>query len=459
MESTKKLVEFILTPSASLATDTVRTTALRCVIDTLAVTLAGHREPGLRALEQFVQPCSSHDTGITVPWSDQRYREDDAALIYGMASHVLDYDDVSMLAVCHPSAPVMSALWAVGSRIGMTGKELLDAYLVGVEVMIRAGQAIGFRHYDLGFHSTATLGVLGSAAACARLLKLDAAQTTHALAIAASTSAGIRKNFGSMVKSLHVGQAAFNGVRAARLAQAGIQGTVGILEGKGWFHVFSGGVVETWPHNLVLGQPFALEEVGFEQKRYPCCYMMHKIIQATLALRSEHELTLEGLQEAVVRMGPGCTAPLIHPFPEDGLSAKFSAPYAVVSALANGYINLESFEDNAVLSRRIQGALPNVTVLEDDAAQPEHGSDLGSAPVTVELNYDNGRRYTKTITASPGSPDDPLTDSDLLEKWRDCVGRGLPALTNERQDALFYEGLSLVNRKQANTWLASFRNI
>jgi 2-methylcitrate dehydratase PrpD len=455
MPITEQLVRFILTPATQLASRDLRARAVRSILDTVAVTIAGAPEPGVRALEQALE--HSGDTRTSpIPWSANRYRPEDACLLLGMASHILDYDDVSMLAVCHPSAPVLSGLWALAPHTPASGSDFIDAYLVGTEVLIRSGQAMGFRHYELGFHATATLGTLGAAAACGRLLKLDPSQTAHALAIAASRSSGVRKNFGSMVKSLHVGMAAAGGLGAARLAQAGVQGAQEVLEEGGWLRAFSGGLTDTWPAGLVLGSPFAIHSPGFEQKRYPCCYLMHKIIEATLALRREHGLLLNGLEHARVDMCKGGTAPLIHPLPRNGLNGKFSGPYAVVAALADGQVNLQTFEDKSVLRSAVQVALATVQVVESDVGLAP-GSDVGSAPVTVTLTYRDGRCFSRTVTLSSGSPEDPLTDADLLEKWRDCLLRGLPRLASGAADALFDAGAGLDAHANAAEWLQLFR--
>ncbi len=456
MAITQQLAEFVLAPSGRLAPAAVRARAARYIADTLAVTIAGSAEAGPRALEKAIQP--SGDAGaIGVPWNAYRYREADACLLYGMAAHILDYDDVSMLAVCHPSAPVVSALCVLAPSVPASGAQFIDAYIVGTEVSIRCGQAMGFRHYDLGFHATATLGSLGAAAACARLLGLSLAQTCHALAIAASLSAGIRKNFGSMVKSLHVGQAAAHGLQAARLANAGIQGAAEALEDGGWLKAFSGGMTDHWPADLKLGQPFAIDDPGFEQKRYPCCYLMHKIIQATLALRRQHGLSLDGLESARIDMCRGGATPLIHPLPRNGLNAKFSGPYAVAGALADGRVDLKSFEDDAVLRPAIQSAMAATSLVEGDIA-PAQGSDLGNAPVTVSLAYGDGRRYAHTVTLSPGSVQDPLSDADLLEKARDCLARGLPDTSADTARAWFEAGLRLDARPSAREWLGGLRH-
>ncbi|SFC10131.1 2-methylcitrate dehydratase PrpD [Bosea sp. CRIB-10] len=449
----QEIMRFVMSARADEA---VLAQASRAVLDTLAVTIAGGVEPGARALKASLDP-DPRPTAVPSFWTQAGYRSDDAALLLGMSSHMLDYDDVSMLTVCHPSAPVLSALLAAAPREGVSGAVLLEAFAIGTEVLIRLGQAMGFRHYALGFHATATLGAVGAAAACARLMRLDEARTRHALAIAASLSSGLRKNFGSMVKSLHVGIAAANGLKAARLAAAGVEGSAEPFEDEGFLSAFSGGETDRWPAGLVLGQPFAIVEPGFEQKRYPCCYMLHKMIEATLCLRHETGLDLASVKSMRVDMPAGGTKPLIHPFPRNGLNALFSAPYAVAASLADGRIDLKSFADAAVLRPDIQARLRDVVVVEA-AGEAQTGSDLGSAPVTVTLTPRQGGTLSRTIIASPGSQQDPLTPPQLKAKWVDCLQRACPELDSQVTAALFDEGKNLASHANIEGWLMRLRD-
>jgi len=421
------------------------------VLDTLAVTMAGGAEPAVRALAATLVP-EAGDDAVPSFWTADRYRRDDAALLIGMASHVLDYDDVSVLAMCHPSVPVLSALLAAADRRRLSGRALLEAFAIGTEVLIRLGQAMGFRHYALGFHATATLGTVGAAAACARLLGLDREQTGHALSIAASMASGLRANFGSMVKSLHVGIAAGNGLKAARLAAGGIEGAADAFDGEGYLHAFSGGQVTAWPDGLDLGTPFAIVEPGFEQKRYPCCYMLHKIIEATLALRRDSGLGLDDVRSVSVDMPSGATKPLIHPYPRSGMNALFSAPYAVVAGLTDGRIDLRSFTDGAVGRTEVQGRLRDVTVVEDDAP-PKQGAEVGAAPVTVTLHPLAGEPVSRSVTALPGSLQDPITPAQARAKWADCLLRANPGADAAAVDRLFDEGIALADASAVNGWL------
>lgn len=433
--------------------DEVLALAARVIVDTLAVTVAGGAEEPVRRLAASLEPWPG---AVPSFWGPEAFRGDDAALLTGMASHVLDYDDVSMLSVCHPTAPVLSALLPLLDKRTVTGKELLGAVAVGTEVLIRLGQSMGFRHYALGFHATATLGAIGAAAGVARLLRLDADSTRRALAIAASMACGLRKNFGSMVKSLHVGLAASNGLKAVRLAQGGIDAATEIFEADGYLKAFSGGETDRWPPEVIPGAPFALSEPGFEQKRYPCCYMLHRMIEGTLGLRRDTGVDLDAVDQVRVDMPAGGTKPLIHPFPRTGLNALFSGPYAVAASLADGRIDLASFTDEAVLRPALQARLADIRLVEAPG-ESSRGSEVGSAPVTVTLTLKDGSSVARTVTRAPGSPEDPMTEQQLAAKWTDCLRRVQPGLAGDAALSLFEDGLAIGASPDVGAWVTKLR--
>jgi 2-methylcitrate dehydratase PrpD len=452
-----RLAAFICDFDASSLPERTVGFAISAIVDTLAVTAAGRVEVEVKALEGSL-PVYACAKGSERSSRGKTWRDDDAALLLGTASHVLDYDDVSMVTVCHPSAPVLSAMCAAICYGDLpprpSGREFITALCIGTEVMIRVGQAMGFRHYELGFHPTATLGNIGATAALARLNGLGREKTAHALSIAASMSGGLRNNFGSMVKPLHVGLAAANGLRAVQLAQAGMTGAADIFEGSGFLFAFSGGVSSAWPAHVEPGKPFVLESPGFEQKRYPCCYILHKIIEASVALRNEHGLVLDQITGARVELPHGGKRPLNHPYPKSGLNGKFSAPYAVLASILDGRVNLASFVDEAVLRPIVQSRLADVEVLEVGAASNE-GSDLSNGPVTVTLTLNDGRVVSRTVTLPPGSPSDPITPAQMEQKWVDCFRLGRPELTEAAARGLFVEGNRLDGSACVFEWLAA----
>lgn len=455
--ATGHLAAFI---SEARPTGIARERAVASIVDTVAVMLAGGTEPDVVRFAGTL-PAAGPATATVVGsapnfWSGAALGPDDAAKLYGMASHILDYDDVSMQAVCHPTAPVLTACLAAASP-GTSGASLIDAICVGTEAMVRVGEALSFRHYELGFHATGTLGTLGAAAAVARLTGQDASTTASTLAIASSLASGIRRNFGTPIKSLHVGLAAEAGLRAARWAAAGLSGAAEPLEGNGFLSAYSGGAVDTWPADLALGTPYIIDSPGFELKRYPCCYMLHKMIHATLELRGRG-IGLADVASARVDMPPGGTRPLIHPNPKTPLQALFSGPYAVIASLADGYINLKSFTQEAVNRPEIRARLSDVALVEREGRSGQ-GGEVGAAPVTVTLTLKDGQTQSATCTASPGSPEDPIGPDDHLEKWRDCLARFAPGADPAAVDETFEAGLALDDMGDIGPWLARLASL
>src|SRR4051812_42815269 len=199
----------------------------------MGVTLAGAAEPAARIVQRVIAQDGGGRCGVF--GTSLRRSAADAALTNGTAAHALDYDDMCFVSLAHPSAPLVAAALAAAEVAGAPGRAVLDAYIVGFELEGRLGRAMNPRHYQRGWHCTATLGTIGAAAAASRLLGLDVGATGHALAIAASEASGLKENFGTMVKPLHAGLAARNGVVAAQLARAGMTASAAAIDGPQGF--------------------------------------------------------------------------------------------------------------------------------------------------------------------------------------------------------------------------------
>ncbi|MDP6343703.1 MAG: MmgE/PrpD family protein, partial [Alphaproteobacteria bacterium] len=264
------------------------------IIDTVAVTLAGIGEPcarialGTAGIAQAPGPCLVFGTEV-------RTSALDATFVNGVASHALDYDDFSGAFGGHQSVPILPALFALAEARQLSGPELLLSYLVGVEVEIRLARCVHYHHYDKGWHPTATLGTVGAAAAAGHLLVLDADGLTMALAIAPSLSAGLKANFGTMTKPLHVGQCGRNGLLAALLAEGGFDANPEVMEHhQGFFNVFNGPdrfdpapLLEDWR------PPFEIEAPTIALKQFPCCGSTHPAIALMLALAREEDIAAD----------------------------------------------------------------------------------------------------------------------------------------------------------------------
>ena len=408
--------------------------ARTAILDTVGVTLAGAGEPCAAIVAGVI---GSGGGACLIFGSDRRATPLDAALINGTAAHALDFDDVSNSMGGHPSAPLVPALFALGEVLDSSGQDFVSAYVAGFETETRIARGVNFHHYEKGWHPTATLGVFGAAAACCRLMRLDAARAATALAIAASLAAGIKANFGTMTQPLHVGHTARDGLFAALLARDGFTANAGALEHQqGFLEVFNGAgsydaarIVADW------GRPWDIVSPGLGIKQHPCCGSTHPAVDALLALRREHGLPADRIERIDSWTHPRRLAHTNRPDPQSGLDAKFSVQYCLARAVLEGQIVLEDFEgerfrdaDARTLMRRIHAA-PHPDMGPDSA---EH---LG-AEVRVTLR--DGQVLTQRIGAALGrGPDNPLPQQVLLGKFRNCAARALPeAKVAQLQDLL-----------------------
>jgi 2-methylcitrate dehydratase PrpD len=265
--------------------------AKAAILDTVGVTLAGSGEECARIVEKTLAVGGSHGDCL-IFGGDRRTGPLDAVLINGTAAHALDFDDVSNSLGGHPSAPILPALFALAETKDCDGRAFVAAYIAGFETETRIARGVHFHHYEKGWHPTATLGVFGATAACCHLMRLSATQTAQALAIAASLASGIKANFGTMTKPLHVGHTARNALFAALLAQGGLTANNAAMEHQqGFLMVFNGAgnfdaeaMLKDW------GNPYDVVRPGPAFKQYPCCGSTHPALDALLALRGEHAM-------------------------------------------------------------------------------------------------------------------------------------------------------------------------
>ncbi len=396
------------------------------ILDTLGVMLAGSPEDtAVRARALLAHRRGTEEA--TVVGTPLRAPIEDAAFANGTAAHALDYDDVQASLSGHPSAPILSPTLATAERARASGAALVTAFVVGVEVEAKIGRAVNPAHYEVGWHATATCGVFGAAAAVAKLLGLSSTQTAHALAIAASMASGIKANFGTDCKPLHVGHASRCGLEAALLAQAGFTGNPGVLEhGDGFGSTHGGGSKPEWELVTVdLGAPHEIAEPGIGVKRYPSCASTHQSLDATFALMEEHAVVpaaVDAVECGVFYMAPH---QLIYDRAETGLQGKFSMPYCVSVALLDGTVGLAQFEEERVRRPDVQAFMPKVRMFVHPEQTTRECLPTRFSEVTITLK--DGRRLQKRVAQAKGQPKNPLTVGELEAKFRDCASRVLPA--------------------------------
>ena len=398
-----------------------RRVARQCLQDFVGVALAGLTEDASRLTAAWVQEenCGPAASVFGRPLLTSAAN---AAFANGTAGHALDYDDVCLAMRGHPTTVCGPAAIATAEAMNANGADAMTGYIAGVELMIAMGFGIGRTHYPAGWHSTATLGTIGATAAAARVLRLDAQTTQHALGIAASLASGMRCNFGSMTKPLHAGHAARNGVMAASLAAKGLTANTGALESPIGFFALLSRDSDIERVAARLGREWSLVEPGMCIKRHPCCYGTHHAVDAMLALRAEHCLGPNAVRKIEVLVAAGGMAALIHDRPSTGLQGKFSLPYALAAALTDGELTLDSFSDAAVSRAAVRALLEHVECREAEGT-PVGGDDPRYAELTLHLL--NGRTLTRRVDYPRGSPEVPLTQEELDRKFLDCAAVAL----------------------------------
>lgn len=398
-------------------TDDVVELAKRTLVDTIGVAVAARNEPPVRILEATLGDLPNGTS--TIWFNGKKTDAATAALLNGTAGHALDFDDVTDVIYGHPSVVLWPAVFAAGEQEGSDGRALLEAFVVGFGVQVALGRAMDVRaHYGAGWHSTATIGVIGAVCGVSRLLGLDETQTRNAIGLAASMAGGSRQNFGTMTKPLHPGLAARDAVTAARLAANGFTADVDQLDSPlGYFSMFAPGA-DVDAALATLSGTAAFLEAGINVKKYPCCYNTHRTADATLDLRAQQDIDPASVRSVHVTLEPGGFDPLIHHRPQTGLQGKFSVEYVIAAALLDGRVTLATFTDEAVQRPEVQELIPKVTW--DMAEAPPVGAEKwDQAYSVVSVTTDDGD-YTFRTDVPRGDRRAPLSTGDLEAKFIDC---------------------------------------
>jgi 2-methylcitrate dehydratase PrpD len=389
------------------------------LLDTWGVTLGGSREPAVGLAAEALAVSDG-----PALWLGRRCRLHplDAALLNGTAAHALDFDDSSNTMGGHPSAPVLSALLPLAEELGSTGSDFMLAYVAGFELECKLALAVNFHHYTKGWHPTATLGVFGAAAACCKLMRLDVAQTATALALAASFASGIKANFGTMAKPLHVGHAARNGQYAARLARSGFSAaSERVFEHEhGFLEVFNGAGTYDMARGLAAwAAPMDILSPGIAIKQYPCCGSTHPAIDAMLALVREHALRADDVVGVEAWIHARRLQHTNRPDPRTALDAKFSLQYVLARALLDGSVALAHFENDAHAEPRVRALLPRIRVAPSDNSQFDPANHFGGA---VRVTLAGGQVLEAKVEQPLGrTSGNPLPAERLHEKFRLCA--------------------------------------
>jgi 2-methylcitrate dehydratase PrpD len=394
--------------------------AATAVKDTIGVMLAGVGEPAARiaqamASEDGVGTCRVLGTSLqTSP--------ELAALANGVSAHSLDYDDMCFVSLAHPSCALVPAILATGELVHARSSALLDAYVIGFELECRLGNVMNPRHYhQRGWHCTSSIGTVGAAAAAARMLGLGAQATQHALGIAASSACGLKENIGSMVKPLHAGMAARNGVMAARLAQRGFTASPHAIDGPQGYLVAMDSERDSLDAAVGdLGIRWEILHSGVTVKLYPSCAATHPPLDALIAMKRREQITADQVRAIDVEVDSMTPRLLIHPDPVTGLEAKFSMPFCAAAAIVYDRIGIDTFDVDHIRNPTVQALMKHVTLRANE--EFDKGAPLARARVSVYLRDE--RVVSLAVDGARGYPG-RLTNEELATKFAGCATRTL----------------------------------
>jgi 2-methylcitrate dehydratase PrpD len=414
-EVTRRLAAYLVNSKAESIPAPVTHEAVRTFLNWLGCALGGARhetmDVAISALQEFSGPPRASVLGRA-----ERFDMLNAALLNGISSHVLDFDDTHLKTIIHPAGPVASCILALAETRPVTGREFLHALVLGVEAECRIGNAVYPNHYDVGWHITGTTGVFGAAAAAGKILGLSEQQMTWALGIAATQSSGLREMFGTMCKSFHPGAAARNGLLAAQLAAKNFTSSDrGIEAPRGFANVLS---TKQDYREIVDGLGERFEILLNSYKPFACGIVIHPTIDGCVQLRNEHGLKPEDVEAVFVRAHPLVLELTGKRTPQTGLEGKFSVFHSAAVALIEGKAAEHEYTDPVVRDPVVIGLRDRVEV--------ETSPEIREDEAYLEVRLRDGRVLQKHVPHAIGSLERPMSDQDLEAKFRALAENVLP---------------------------------
>lgn len=405
-EVTRELAAWIVGLRGEDIPAEVREEGVRTFVNWLGCAVGGADHPAadaaLKALAPFSGPAEA-----TVLGRAERLDPLHAALLNGITSHVLDYDDTHLETIIHPAGPVASALLALAEVRPLTGRAVVTALIAGAEVECRIGNAVYPDHYDRGWHITGTAGVFGAAAAVGHAIGLDRQRMQWALGLAASQSAGLRDQFGTMTKSFHPGNAAKNGMLAALFAEAGFDSSERIIEAK---RGFANTMSDKQDYDEILGALGTRWEAATNSyKPFACGIVIHPAIDGCIQIRDEVGARIGEIESVALTTHPLVLELTGKTEPRDGLEGKFSVYHAAACALVNGDGSPTAFTDEMVNRPDLIALRRRITATADPA--------MHSASVDIHVTFRDGTTLHKRVERAIGSRDRPLTNEQLETKF------------------------------------------
>jgi 2-methylcitrate dehydratase PrpD len=424
MGATMKIARFVVdTGYADIPRDAVEK-AKRTALDCLGAALAGVGEPVSQTITGYVTKLGGPPQA-SVFGAGVKVSVPDAALADGAIAHALDYDDCGAK-IGHPSVLVLPAVLSLGEHVGASGQDILVAYILGLEVEGKLALHADFKLMQARLSHQTWYGSIGAAAACAKLLKLDLAKIRMALGIAANFACGLSANHGSMAGAMAAGNAGRNGVVAALMAQEGFTANPNIIEAKNGFYDTLVGRDHYDAERMAesLGNPFYILSPGIGLKKYPSCYHTHRALDGVFQLLGEHRLSDKDIAEVDVGTSERAMRVLAFSEPATPYQAKFSMPHCIAAAVVDRQVTLDTFTAHKMEDRGISEARKKIHLSFPDVPIWPGLADVGpdtefvGNPVTIRTT--DGRSYSARVDIPRGDPALPLTDNELLVKYREC---------------------------------------
>jgi 2-methylcitrate dehydratase PrpD len=448
---TAYVARFITETKASSIPAEVMHLGKRSILDGIGLALAGNAAESGHIVRQYLRTLGIPiGKGATVIGTGMKVPARFAAFANGIAIHADDYDDTQLAVakdrvyglLTHPTAPALPPVLALGEIGNRSGLDVLTAYQLAVEAETKISEAINPRHYDHGFHSTATIGAIAAAAGASRMLGLDVEQTRRALGIGASQSAGLRENFGTMTKPFHPGRSAESGIIAAEFAKLGWTATPIVLEaGRGFFKAAGGGY-DAAAIEGKLGNPWSFATPGVSIKPHPSGSLTHPGMGLMLDLIRKHDI--KPVQVAKVKVGTNRHMPnaLIHHRPTNELQAKFSMEFCMAILLIERRAGLAEFTDKVVNRSDVRRMIEKI----EFGVHPEaEAAGYEKMTTIIDIELADGRRIGGRADFGKGSPVNPMSDEELAGKFRECAAWG--KLPKAAADKLVHMVLNLEKLK------------
>jgi 2-methylcitrate dehydratase PrpD len=418
---TRILARYIVNGRYEDLPDNVRREGVRTLMNWVGVAVGGSAHEtvlvAIKALTPFSGPPQAAVLG-----RHERFDIMNAAFLTGVSSHIFDYDDTHLKTIIHPAGPVASAILALSQYMPVSGREFLNALVLGVETECRIGNSVWPNHYDVGWHITGTAGVFGAAAAVGKLLGLDEQKMIWALGLAASQPVGLRESFGSMNKSFNPGRAAADGIFAALLAQQGYTSSNEMIEAKrGWANTVS---TKVDYREITEGLGTRYESALNTYKPFACGIVIHPALDAAIQLRNENHLNPDEILSVDLKVHPLVIELTGKKTPETGLEGKFSIYHAVAAALIQGAGGERQFSDQLVHDPQVIALREKVHTVIDPAIHPEQ--------VDMTITMKDGRQFHKYIEHAIGSVEVPMSNQQLEAKFTDLTSGILSSERNRR---------------------------